>query len=701
MTFIGINGFGRIGKCLFLQLINNKDIIVNAINAPDFDISKIEHYLKYDSVHKYNADFTIEVLDNNNFKLNGRNIHVFKTRNATEIDWKKYNINHIIDSSGIYLNKEKASQHNVPYVIMSAPPKDNTPLFVYGANHQKYNNEKIVSNASCTTNSIVPVLKHLSDTFGIKHANFTTIHASTSSQKVVDTLNSNSRTNRSVLNNIIPHSTGASLSIYKILPELQGKIKGTSVRVPVSNVSLIDLNISLEKETTIEEIFKTFQDNIYIQVANENHVSSDFISTKCPSIVDKRASMELSKNEFKLLIWYDNEWSYTSQLISLINTIIKHEVNPYYIEKQDYSNKEVVLRLDLNVPVTNNVVTSDYRIISALPTIKRILRDNPKRLIIMSHLGRPTGIDDSKSLKIVLPILKKCLNIDIEFLSNGLTKNTLTQLKESANNVFLLENLRFHDEETRYNKMEDPDNNEAISVIRSLGNHYVNDAFGCLHRDHLSINGLKIAEKSYGFLVNKELNALNNVTNSRDKTLAIIGGGKIQDKLAMLEKLSQKVDHIFIAGGNINSILKNEQSNFLPFCNNKAEISFMIDGLCATSLESNPSYSLSENLPVDMNFYDMGMKSMNILRELIKNYDTIFWNGTLGVVENDNYKQGSDMLVHILMENNEKNVIIGGGDTGGFVNNYQHNFNHISTGGGASIEYISNDQLVGLIQFMS
>lgn len=701
MTFIGINGFGRIGKCLFLQLINNKDIIVNAINAPDFDISKMEHYLKYDSVHKYNTDFTIEILDNNNFKLNGRKIHVFKTRNASEIDWKKYDIYHIIDSSGIYLNKEKAAQHNVPYVIMSAPPKDDTPLFVYGANHEKYNNQKIVSNASCTTNCIVPVLKHLNDAFGIKHASFTTIHASTSSQKVVDTLNSNSRTNRSVLNNIIPHSTGASSSIYKILPELEGKIKGTSVRVPVSNVSLVDLNISLEKETTMEEIFKTFEDNIYIQVANENHVSSDFISTKCPSIIDKRASMELNKNEFKLLIWYDNEWSYTSQLISLFDTIIKHEVNPYYIEKQDYFNKEVVLRLDLNVPVTDNVVTSDYRIISALPTIKRILKDNPKRLIIMSHLGRPSGVDESKSLIIVLPILKKCLNIDIEFLSNGLTKNTLTQLKESANNVFLLENLRFHDEETRYNKMENSDNNEAISVIRSLGNHYVNDAFGCLHRDHLSINGLNIAEKSYGFLVNKELNALNNVTNSRDKTLAIIGGGKIQDKLAMLEKLSQKVDHIFIAGGNINSILKNEQSNFLPFCNNKAEISFMIDGLCATSLESNPSYSLNENLPVDMNFYDMGMKSMNILRELIKNYDTIFWNGTLGVVENHNYKQGSEMLVHILMENNEKNVIIGGGDTGGFVNNYQHNFNHISTGGGASIEYISNGQLVGLIQFMS
>jgi glyceraldehyde 3-phosphate dehydrogenase len=312
---VGLNGFGRIGKCIFLLLLDNERIQIGAINAPDFNMSKLENYLKHDSVHRYAKDFQIEVVNNDCFRVNGRKVHLLRDRNAASLNWAQYNIDTVIDASGCYLTEEKAKQHSVTKIIMSAPAKDNTPLFVYGANHNLYHGESIISNASCTTNSITPILRHLEEKYGIKNANFTTIHASTASQKVVDTAHSKSRTDRSIFNNIIPHTTGASSSIYKVLPTLQDKVIGTSVRVPVNNVSLIDLNVELDSEISLEKIITGMKTDPYLEVCENNLVSSDFISSKCPSIVDKTACMHLGENRFKLMVWYDNEWSYANQLI--------------------------------------------------------------------------------------------------------------------------------------------------------------------------------------------------------------------------------------------------------------------------------------------------------------------------------------------------------------------------------------------------
>lgn len=705
MISIGINGFGRIGKSLFLQLLNNNSIHVAAINAPGFEIKKLNYYLKHDSVHKYSKDFTVELLDDSSFQINGRKTVILDNRSAQQLDWKAYNIYCVADTTGAYLTEEKAKEHNVNYIIMSAPPKDNTPLFVYGGNHEKYANEKVISNASCTTNCIVPVLKHLLDNYGIQHANFTTIHASTSSQSVVDTPHSNSRTNRSIFNNMIPHSTGASISICKIFPELEGKIRGTSVRVPTNNVSLVDLNVCLEKETTLDELFDRFKDDPYIEIVNENIVSSDFISTTCPCIIDQKASLDLNNNQFKLMIWYDNEWSYANQLIQLINVISNHHRNPYFIEKQNFHNKEVVLRLDLNVPLLDGKITNDLRITSTLPTIKRILQDSPKRLVLLSHMGRPKGVDPTMSLSIIVKCLEGYLQETVEFLPFGLSDDTLSQIYCSENRIFLMENLRFHSEETNYKQMEQT---TAMNVIQMLGNCYVNDAFGCLHRDHLSINGINMKDKAFGYLVDKELKALHKITqsNSSEKVLAIIGGGKMDDKLELLKKLSKKVDHIYIAGGNINSLLKNNMSDYLGIIeSNKAKITLMEDGLCGTTFEDIPTYSNTKDLPKKSSFFDIGLKSLNTLYKLLETHDTIFWNGTLGVVENENYKNGSQLLVSMLIQtlkiHPHKTVIVGGGDTGGFVSNYNHNFTHVSTGGGAAIEYITDEILIGLFQFMN
>ena len=701
---IGLNGFGRIGKCVFLLLLDNKCIQSNAINAPDFDMSKLEGYLKHDSVHHYARDFHIEVVNNDCFRVNGRTVHLLRDRNARNLNWKQYGIDTVIDASGCYLTQEKARQHDVKKLIMSAPAKDNTPLFVYGANHGHYRGEPVISNASCTTNCITPVLRHLEERYRIKNANFTTIHASTASQKVVDTAHSKSRTDRSIFNNIIPHTTGASSSIYAVLPSLKDKIVGTSVRVPVNNVSLVDLNVELESDTSMEEILAGMNSDPYLEVCKENLVSSDFISSTCPSIVDKTACMHLGGNRFKLMVWYDNEWSYANQLIRICEVMEEYEGrNPYFIEHVDFKDKEVILRLDLNLPMHRGKITSDMRLQCALPTVRRILKDLPKRLVILSHFGRPQGVDMSQSLRVVLPLLETALGETVRFLPEGLSAATIETLHMNTDRIYLLENLRFHPEETDYTGKGVE--NEAVSAMHLLGNVYVNDAFGCLHRDHLSICGISSMPKVFGYLIQTELRALDAIIKNPDKkTLAIIGGGKMDDKMELLKNMCKKVDTIYVCGGNTNSLLKKKMGDYLKEISSyRSRIVLVEDGLCARNLSEFPCLKDISFLGEDEFFYDIGMKSLGTLQKLIQEHEVIFWNGTLGVVEDVKYKKGSELCVQFLhtamRANPDIQVIVGGGDTGGFVDQYAHGFTHISSGGGASIEYITFDTLVGLKQF--
>lgn len=323
--FIGINGFGRIGKTIFLQLINDPAIQVAAINAPDFNIKNIATYLKYDSIHRYSNNFSVNIIDDTTFSVNDKMVSVFNERDASKLKWRDHGIRYVIDATGAYLTTEKASKHQVDYVMMTSPPKDNTPIFVYGVNQQLYNGERVVSNASCTTNCIAPVLHFLETEYGIVSANFTTIHATTASQKTIDVLTSSSRTTRSIINNIIPHSTGASSSLAQLIPRIGGQIKGTSLRVPVSNVSIVDLNVRLNKagvdmegRELLEDILTKLEKHWFIQLSAEGLVSSDFITSECPSIIDTKASMALGDDEVKLMIWYDNEWSYSRQCINLL-----------------------------------------------------------------------------------------------------------------------------------------------------------------------------------------------------------------------------------------------------------------------------------------------------------------------------------------------------------------------------------------------
>ena len=488
------------------------------------------------------------------------------------------------------------------------------------------------------------------------------------------------------------------------------KIAGTSVRVPINNVSLVDLNVELDKDTSLQDILTTMKANRYLQVCENRLVSSDYMTTTCPSIIDQHASMHLGGNRYKILIWYDNEWSYTNQLLNMATEIqTYHTKGAFYIENMDFRCKNVLLRLDLNLPMHDGKITSAFRLQSAIPTIRRILTGGANRLVIMSHWGRPKSRDVSLSLFNMVSLLESELNEPIGFLPKGLSYETIDKLHDNnTHRIYLLENLRFHEEETNYNNKGF--DNEAVCCMQHLGNVYVNDAFGCLHRDHLSICGVRYSSKGYGYLVERELAALDSIVKNTDsrKTMAIIGGGKMDDKMELLKNLCKKVDTIYICGGNINSLLNVKNKTIIAdylkeISSHKSKIVLMEDGLCAKTLDAPFSEKNTEDLNDDEYFFDIGSKSLHTLVTLFQDHDVIFWNGTLGVVENDKYKTGSERCVQYLqsaMQNDcNKKVIVGGGDTGGFVNMYEHHFTHISTGGGASIEYITFDHLVGLDQF--
>lgn len=716
MTKVGINGLGRIGKIVLIQLLQ-QNIDVVAVNIPDFDIEHLETYLQFDSTHCY-TPFNVHVIDESTFMINNKKIHLFNSRDATKLVWKDYHVDYVIDATGVYLTETKAKEHDVDYLIMCAPAKDDTPSFMVNGNHDLYAGERIVSNVSCTSNALIPVLKVLNDNFIISDANFITIHSTTSSQQLVDTVKFKNRTSRSIFNNIIPHTTGASKSIYKILPELEGKIHGTSVRVPTSNVSLIDLNIKLEKNSTLSSVLSILDEYKYIVVDdNKFKISCDYNTTTCPSIIDKKACMEMQKNQYKISIWYDNEWSYSAKVVELLNHMIDYNTqhqqakntlrhDPQFIENKTLQNKRIILRLDWNVPIKHGVIQDYFRIHSTLKTIEYILTQQPAYIMIVSHLGRPKQIDSLYSFETYVDQINRYLCKHTHFSVKLVNTNVLQNEQNEQNNMFcasnnncvyLMDNVRFIDEET--NKSINYDS--IKSMYLSMGDVFINDAFGCCHRDHLSITAPfdKPEKWCYGYLIEQETSALSHIINNpkQKKVLAIIGGAKMDDKLPLLENLSKRVDSIFVAGGNITGILQTPsyQQFIEKIQKNSADVVLMNDGLCSKDLHSQPTYRTNDEYIMGEPFFDIGMQSMNQLYDMINSHDIIFWNGTLGVVEHALYKHGSVNLVKYLMKSN-KDVIIGGGDTAGFVNLFDHNFHYVSTGGGASLEYLSHGKLIGL-----
>mgnify|MGYP002311989805 FL=1 len=323
---VGINGFGRIGRMVLRCSLNHPEIEIVGINdlcPADY----LAYMVKYDTMHgKFNGDIYAE---GNNIVVNGKAIPVSAERDPANLPWAKVGAEYVIESTGLFLTKEKSAGHiaaGAKHVVMSAPSKDDTPMFVCGVNLDKYTSDMtFVSNASCTTNCLAPIAKVLNDKFGIVEGLMTTVHSVTPTQKLLDGASLKDwRGGRAATGNIIPSSTGAAKAVGKVIPELNGKLTGMSMRVPTLDVSVVDLTVNLAKPATYEEICNAMKEASegelkgVLGYTDEEVVSSDFLGDSRTSIFDKKAGIALTDTFVKVVSWYDNEWGYSNKLLMLI-----------------------------------------------------------------------------------------------------------------------------------------------------------------------------------------------------------------------------------------------------------------------------------------------------------------------------------------------------------------------------------------------
>ena len=326
MIKIGINGFGRIGRLVFRASLDHKDVEVVGINdliTPEY----MAYMLKYDSIH---GRFTGTVsATENSIIVNGHEIPVFCEKSPANLPWGKVGAEYVVESTGLFLTKEKAQGHidaGAKHVVMSAPSKDDTPMFVMGVNNDQYNSSMtFVSNASCTTNCLAPIAKVLHDNFGITDGLMTTVHSTTATQKTVDGPSMKDwRGGRAASGNIIPSSTGAAKAVGKVIPSLNGKLTGMSMRVPTLDVSVVDLTCNLAKPAKYDEICaamkKASEGELkgILDYTEDAVVSSDFIGDPHTSIFDAKAGIALTDTFVKVVSWYDNEWGYSNKVVDLI-----------------------------------------------------------------------------------------------------------------------------------------------------------------------------------------------------------------------------------------------------------------------------------------------------------------------------------------------------------------------------------------------
>ncbi|MDD8046256.1 MAG: type I glyceraldehyde-3-phosphate dehydrogenase [Verrucomicrobiota bacterium] len=324
---VGINGFGRIGRLVFRAAIARNDIQVVGINDPFLDPDYMLYLLKYDSVHgRFKGEADIK---DGKLVVNGQTIAVSKEMQPANIKWGECGADYVVESAGVFLTKEKAQGHidgGAKKVVMSAPSKDDTPMFVMGVNEKTYTPDmKFVSNASCTTNCLAPIAKVLHDNFGIIEGLMTTVHAMTATQKVADGPSGKDwRGGRAASANIIPSSTGAAKAVGKVIPSLNGKLTGMALRVPTLDVSVVDLTCRLEKGATYEQIKAAVKAAAegpmkgILAYTEDQVVSSDFIGESCTSIFDADAGISLNDHFVKVVAWYDNEWGYSNKVLDLI-----------------------------------------------------------------------------------------------------------------------------------------------------------------------------------------------------------------------------------------------------------------------------------------------------------------------------------------------------------------------------------------------
>jgi len=328
---IGINGFGRIGRTVFRAAVQNfKDIEVVGINdllEPDY----LAYMLTYDSVHgRFKGDVAV---DGSTLIVNGKRIRLTAVKDPAELKWNEVGADIVVESTGLFLTTETGGKHlaaGAKKVILSAPSKDDTPMFVYGVNDKTYAGQQIVSNASCTTNCLAPLAKVVNDKWGIKRGLMTTVHAATATQKTVDgPSNKDWRGGRGILENIIPSSTGAAKAVGVVIPELNKKLTGMAFRVPTSDVSVVDLTVELSRPATYAEICAEMKAQAagalkgVLAYTEDKVVATDFRGESCTSVFDADAGIALDSTFVKLVAWYDNEWGYSNKILEMVRVVAR------------------------------------------------------------------------------------------------------------------------------------------------------------------------------------------------------------------------------------------------------------------------------------------------------------------------------------------------------------------------------------------
>ena len=329
---VGINGFGRIGRCVFRAAVQNfgsdiENVGINDLLEPEY----LAYMLKHDSVHgRFQGDVQVE---GGNLVVNGKAIRLTAERDPANLKWADVGADVVIESTGLFLSADTAQKHldaGAKKVLLSAPSKDATPMFVYGVNHTKYAGEAIISNASCTTNCLAPIAKVLNDKWGIKRGLMTTVHAATATQKTVDgPSNKDWRGGRGILENIIPSSTGAAKAVGVVIPELNKKLTGMSFRVPTSDVSVVDLTVELNSQATYAEICAEMKAQSegalkgILGYTEEKVVATDFRGDARTSIFDAEAGIAMDDTFVKLVSWYDNEWGYSNKCLEMVKVMAK------------------------------------------------------------------------------------------------------------------------------------------------------------------------------------------------------------------------------------------------------------------------------------------------------------------------------------------------------------------------------------------
>ena len=325
---VGINGFGRIGRMVFRAAQDFDDVEIVGINdllEPDY----LAYMLKYDSVHgRFKGEVAVE---GGSLIVNGNSIRLTAERDPAALEWGELDVDVVVESTGLFLTAETAQKHidaGAKKVIMSAPSKDDTPMFVFGVNHDIYDGQAIISNASCTTNCLAPIAKVVDDNFGLKRGLMTTVHAVTATQKTVDGPSMKDwRGGRGILDNIIPSSTGAAKAVGKVLPHLNGRLTGMAFRVPTPDVSVVDLTVELNNPASYEEICSAMKAASegpmkgVLAYTEDKVVSTDFRGEACTSIFDAEAGIQMDETFVKLVSWYDNEWGYSCKVVEMARVI--------------------------------------------------------------------------------------------------------------------------------------------------------------------------------------------------------------------------------------------------------------------------------------------------------------------------------------------------------------------------------------------